>query len=387
MLHLAAPLFFGAFLSVPGVAQTPVRTRDASFAIVRYETGLTAGALTLYEAVVLATERATRSAYGLVSVFDDGRLSMQAGVEGARRSAAIAVDPRFSPLFTSIRGEVLVDAATTIQSGFMPTAQATGRARIRFERADQGAYAEIAVARAFDGRFWRNIMLGEAYAFVRRGTLEAALSATPMQLGTGDRLVDSEARVTWLRERAILGVSLGARGGEALRGNSAWGGLSATFPVWNELYATVNAGSYPADLIQNLPAGRYLAFGLRLPDGWLPPYRRPLLPAPPRPRRPELPVTARLALVVGPALDSTDIREIRVWAPGARVVEIMADFVDWIPVPLIRQDSGEWRGYYRVPPGLHRLNIRLDGSEMDAPVNWPLEQDEFIGMVALVMVR
>jgi hypothetical protein len=90
---------------------------------------------------------------------------------------------------------------------------------------------------------------------------------------------------------------------------------------------------------------------------------------------------------VGPALDSTNIREVRAWAPGATVVEVMADFVDWIPVPLIRQANGEWRGYYRIPPGLHRVNLRLDGTDLDAPVNWQLADDEFLGKVALVLVR
>jgi hypothetical protein len=92
-------------------------------------------------------------------------------------------------------------------------------------------------------------------------------------------------------------------------------------------------------------------------------------------------------MVTGPALDSTNIREVKVWAPGARVVEIMADFVDWLPVPLIRQPNGEWRGYYRISPGLHRVNVRLDGVELDAPLNWPQERDEFLGAVALVLVR
>lgn len=373
-------------LPAAGAAQVPVRTRDASFAVVRYETGLTAGALTLYEAIALANERATRAAYGLVSLFGDGRFSMQAGLEGARRSAPIPLDGRLGGMVTAIRGEVLLDAATTIQTGFMPTAQATGRARIRFEGTEQGGYAEFAVSRAFDGRFWQTVVQGEAHVFARRGTAEAALTVTPVQLGLGDLLFDSEGRVTWVRGRAILGASLGIRYGEALRGNSAWGGVTATVPVLGDLYLTANAGSYPADLVQNLPAGRYLAMGLRLPGGWLGPYRRPPIRPPPPPRMPDLPVTERLALVMGPALDSTNIREIRVWAPGARVVELMADFVDWIPVPLIRQPGGEWRGYYRVPPGLHRLNLRLDG-ELDAPVNWPRDPDEFAGLVALVMVR
>jgi hypothetical protein len=98
-------------------------------------------------------------------------------------------------------------------------------------------------------------------------------------------------------------------------------------------------------------------------------------------------VSLRLAMVTGPALDSTNVREVKVWAPGARVVEIMGDFVDWLPVPLIRQANGEWRGYYRISPGLHRVNVRLDGLDLDVPMNWPREKDEFLGMVALVLVR
>ena len=98
-------------------------------------------------------------------------------------------------------------------------------------------------------------------------------------------------------------------------------------------------------------------------------------------------MSLRLALVPGPALDSTNIREVKVWAPGARAVELMADFVDWIPVPMVRQPNGEWRGYYRIAPGLHRLNVRIDGADLDTPLNWPVDKDEFLGTVALVLVR
>lgn len=360
---------------------------DASFAVVRYETGITSGALTLYDAAVLANDRTTRAAYALGSLFQDGRVSMQAGLEGSRRTAALPAAAGFAPWFTSLRGEVLFDATTTIQTGYMPTAQFTGRSRVRFERTDQGGYAEAAVSRAFDGRFWQTVVQAEAYAWARRGDVEAAVTATPMQLGVGDLLMDSEARVTWTRGRLLLGSSLGMRAGEADRGVSVWGGLTATIPVMENLSMTANIGRYPADLVQNLPAGRYVAVGFRLPHWGFPPYRLPPLPPPPPPRMPELPVTERLALVIGPALDSTNIREIRIWAPGARVVEIMADFVNWVPVPVIRQPNGEWRGYYRVAPGLYRLNIRIDGTGLDAPMNWPRERDEFLGMVALVRVR
>jgi hypothetical protein len=355
---------------------------------VRYETGLTRGALTLYDAVVVANERSSRAGYSLISIFDDGRFSMQGGLEGAKRSAAIPVIPQLAGLFTAVRGEMLLDATTTIQTGFMPTAALTGRARVRFERDDRGAYAETAIARAFDGRFWQTVFMGEASAWFRRGGMFASLKTTPMQLGLGDLLVDTEGQAEWFTGRGIINSSLGIRLGEALRGNTAWGGLTVTWPVLVDAWATLSIGSYAADLIQNLPSGKYAAFALRLPNGRLPAFRRPPpLPPPPPPRTPDVPVSFRLALVTGPGLDSANIREVRVWAPGAQVVELMADFVDWIPVPLIRQANGEWRGYYRIAPGLHRLNIRIDGVELDAPENWPREKDEFQGTVALVLVR
>ena len=385
MFHLVAPLFL--CLTSAAFAQAPVRTRDASFAVISYDNGPTAGAFTIYDGTSLVTERTTRAAFGLASLFGDGRASLQAGFDAARRSAALPAWPVLGSLVSTVRGEMLVDATTTIQSGFMPTAELTGRARVRFERVDQGGYAEVAIARAFDGRFWQTVLQGEAFAFVRREPVEASLTVTPMQLGFGDLLADTEGRMTWTRGRSLFGMYVGVRGGEALRGGTAWGGVTATVPVWDELFITASVGSYPADLVQSLPAGRYVAIALRLPEGRFPPLRRPPLPPAPPPRRPELPVTARLAMVFGPALDSTHIREVRAWAPGANVVEIMADFVDWIPVPLIRQPNGEWRGYYRIPPGLHRVNLRIDGKELDAPVNWPLAYDEFLGTVALVLVR
>ncbi len=386
--HLAAPLFAGLLGPVGAHAQTPVRTRDASFAVVRYDGGLTAGALTLYDAVIVANERASRAGYSLISIFGDGRVSMQGGLEAARRSAAIPLIPQLAGLFTAVRGEMLLDAATTIQTGLMPTAALTGRARVRFEKDDRGAHADAGVARAFDGRFWQTVLMGEASVWFRRGGMFAALRTSPMQLGVGDFLVDTEGQADWFMGRGIVSSSLGIRVGEAQRGNTAWGGLTVTWPVLVDAWATLSVGSYAADLIQNLPSGRYAAFALRLPHGRLPAVRRPPLPPPPPPpRTPDLPVSFRLALVTGPALDSTNIREVKVWAPGARVVEIMADFVDWLPVPLIRQPNGEWQGYYRITPGLHRLNVRIDGVELDAPLNWPLEKDEFLGTVALVLVR
>ena len=386
--HLAASLFLGLLGPVVAHAQAPVRIRDASFALVDYQNGLTAGALTLYDAVMATNDRSSRSGYSLLSLFDDGRISMQGGLEASRRTAALPVARHYRGLFTSMRGEMLVDAVTTIQTGFMPTAALTSHARIRFERDDQGGHTDLAVSRAFDGRFWQTVVMAEGRVWMRRGAVFTGLRTTAMQLGVGDMLADNEGVLEWVAGRGVVSSSLGVRLGEAERGTRGWGTFTVTWPVFLDSWATLSLGSYPADLVQSLPAGRFMAFALRLPNGRLPTvHRPPPLPPPPRPRTPDLPVSLRLAMVTGPALDSTDLREVRVWAPGASVVELMADFVDWIPVPLVRQPNGEWRGYYRIAPGLHRVNLRLDGTDLDVPENWPQEKDEFLGTVSLVLVR
>jgi hypothetical protein len=269
----------------------------------------------------------------------------------------------------------------------MPTLEVQARTRVHFDHVARSTSLGAAIARTFDGRFWRTTVLGEASGWARTGTTLFTLQSTPMQLGIGDFLVDNEASAEWRRGTATVGFSLGLRVGEAQRGTVGWGGTTLTWQARDDLWMSVSLGSYPADLLQSLPGGRYAAVTFRLPNGRVPPLRRrpALPPAPPQPD--PLPVTERLAMVIGLPLDSLHLREVRVWAPGVRTVELLADFVDWIPVPLIRQTNGEWRGYYRVSPGLHRVNLLLDGQELDVPVNLHRQVDEFGTAVGLILVR
>jgi hypothetical protein len=209
-----------------------------------------------------------------------------------------------------------------------------------------------------------------------------------MQLAVGDLLYDTQADVEWRRGSTIIGGAAGIRLGESQRGTVGWGAIAITWPARSDLWMSVSVGSYPADLIQGLPGGAFTAVTMRLPNGKLPPLRLPPPPPPPRPVPPSLDFTQRLDLVIGFAVDSADLREIKVWAPGVERVELMADFVDWVPVPLIKQSTGEWRGYYRVSPGLHRLNLRLDGKEIDVPSRLARFEDELTGaFVGMVIVR
>jgi hypothetical protein len=367
----------------------PVRTRDVGFAIVAFNNGGTFGAITLNETAVLDRPTGAIVANGLVSLFQDGRWSLQGLLAGNRRSQPLEVRGPLARWFPTLQGELGLATLGTAQQDFMPTLQLTGQTRFHLTAETYGLRGGASLARTFDGVGWRTTVIGEGAGWwqpTERTTL--SLTSTPMQLQLGDLLGDNEAAVSWARGRSVYEVSLGTRLGEADKETVWWGAATATWPITPRFHFTASAGSYPVDLIQGLPGGRYVSVAVRLPDGKWPTRARPLrvLP-PPRPVRPELPTESPLALVIGPALDSLGIREIRVWAPGVRVVEIMADFVDWIPAPLIRQPAGDWQGYYYVTPGVHHVNLRLDGREIVAPLNLPTLRDEFNGTVAVIVVR
>ena len=75
------------------------------------------------------------------------------------------------------------------------------------------------------------------------------------------------------------------------------------------------------------------------------------------------------------------------WAPGNPLVELLADVTEWIAVPLVRQPGGEWQGYYRIPPGARRVNLRLNGAEVVVPLNVSAVDDEFAGRVGVLIVK
>lgn len=370
-------------------AQAPVRTRDVGFATVDYSNGLTLGALTLTETLALERPAGSLFATGLVSLFNDGRWSMQGGITGSRFSAPIAAGGILRPWFRAVRGELSLNSTSTAQQGFMPTLQLLSQARVHLLADRYALRGGAALSRSFDGFAWRTTVMGDAGGWARVGAATVSVTLTPMQLQLGDVLGDNEAAISWSRGRVTYDASLGIRVGEAQRQTDAWGSMTATWALRAGALATASVGSYPIDLIQGLPGGRYMAVALRLPTGGLKALRRaPVRPlAPPPPERPELPITERLALVIGPSLDSLSLREVRVWAPGIRTVELLGDFTEWVPVPLIRQPNGEWRGYYHVTPGIHRINLRLNRDEIDVPVNLARVKDEFSGDVGLIIVR
>lgn len=363
-----------------------MRSRDVGFAFVNYDNGLALGALSLNETLLVLRERSSTLANGLLSVFNDGRWSAQGTLSGSKLSPLMRAAPLFSPLFRSLQGEVALTANSSAQAGFMPTAQVAGESRLHLLGEHHEFRATATLARTFDGLGWRTTVLGEARGWLRRGSTTYSLATIPQQLAYGDALADWTSSVSWERGRTTWEITSGVRFGEARRGTTAWGTLNSVFPLREDVMAVVSIGSYPVDLLQSLPGGRYVAISLRLPEnGSI--FRRRVPPSPEPPARPDLPMDAGMALVIGVALDSANLREVRVWAPAVERVELLADFTEWIPAPLIRQPNGEWRGYYRASRGRHLINLRINGERIEVPSNLVRVDDDFNGTVGVVIVR
>jgi hypothetical protein len=390
---LAAPFFCATtFFAARAARAQATRTRDAGFAIVRFDEGgdRALGALTLNEGLFAQTARSLSFANALISLFDDARWSVQGTLAGARYSAPVAAPSLLSKYFRQYQGDFTLSASTTAQDGFMPTLHVVGEGAITHTAPRHALRTGIGLARTFDGGRWRTTVMGVSRFWMERGRARYALSATPRQLQGGDIIGDIESAFSWDGARGSYELSGGLRTGEVIIGKTTWGAFTASWPIPGDAFVALSVGSYPIDLLQSLPGGRYAALSVRVPPkGW--PFRGRPLPrvpvVPPPPVRPDLPTQFPLAIVVGEPYDSLYLREVRVWAPGNPLVELLADFTDWVPVPLVRQAGGDWQGYYRVPPGARRVNLRLNGNEVVVPLNVSAIDDEFTGRVGVLIVK
>jgi hypothetical protein len=346
--------------------------------------------MTLNEGIFAQSTRSLSYANALVSFFDDARWSVQGTLAGGRYSQPAPAPTVLKRLFPNYQGDFTLSASTTAQDGFMPTLHVLGEGGLTLTAPRHELRSAIGMARTFDGARWRTTVLSNSRLLIERGRTRYALTAMPIQLQAGDILSDVEGSLSFALARGVYEVTGGLRTGEGVVGKSAWGGFTASWPIIGGAYLAVSLGSYPVDLLQSLPGGRYAALSMRVPPkGWpiraRPVPRAPVVPPPPS--RPELPTQYPLAIVVGEPYDSLFLREVRVWAPGNPRVELLADFTDWVPVPLVRQPSGDWQGYYRVPPGARRVNLRLNGGEVVVPLNVSAVDDEFTGRVGVLIVK
>ncbi|HEU4524859.1 MAG TPA: glycogen-binding domain-containing protein [Gemmatimonadales bacterium] len=191
-----------------------------------------------------------------------------------------------------------------------------------------------------------------------------------------DRLALTDAVLSgrWRLRSFDFDATLGRRFSRSTPETLIWG-LSASRDLAPTLALVAAAGRAGSDPVTSVPGARYLAVGLRLKVG--------APTAPPLPARPA--VDASAPFRIGPALAAG--REIVIQAPRAQSVELAGDFTDWKPVSLSRWGPDWWRTLLAIPPGLHRLAIRIDGGAWRAPPGTRPVESEFGGQIAEVIVQ
>ena len=289
----------------------------------------------------------------------------------------------YLPFFRAMRGEVTLQATGSAQQGLMPTMHFLPQARIHFLDLQRGLWAGGGFGRTFDGEVWRTTLLGDLGLWARRGATVLSLSARPQQLQNGDLLADLAASIDRTLGKVSLSTNYGYRIGQSNRVEVGWVSVAATFPINERLLATATVGNYPTDLLQQLPGAKFLALSIRLPTRTRFQRRDDPVIARPQPNDPTDGIVLRLAAVDSSRL----VQVVRVRAPASDRVELMADFTEWEPVSLVRTPAGLWEITLPITPGLHRLNVRLDGGDWVVPTNLARVTDEFGSTVGQLLVR
>jgi hypothetical protein len=204
------------------------------------------------------------------------------------------------------------------------------------------------------------------------GQDSAGLPDTLVRKGVTD-YTELGSRAALRLSRYELGLALTQRMGSAAVRRTGWE-LSAVWWLAPSLGLVGATGHSLPQFGCTLPAARYGTLGLRLALGARSPKERP------RGGATEVKSGTVPTLVV--AGRRLTIR----WA-SARRAEVLGDFTDWKPQPLIPLREGRWTLPIALSPGVHHLNVRFDGGAWLVPSGAVAVDDGFGGRVGLVVLR
>lgn len=364
---------------VPAVHSQVSATFDAGIAAVKYDGFLGSGAASLTPSVRWDHPRGHGyvSARGTYLRFESGNRSIDISASGSW----------FTPLARQWRGELGLGVGASDYASLVSFSHGVAEARIHLMDADRGGWVGTTVGQASFGAGARPV------AVVAMGVW--LLHSNVTMYASLDRSFVGDTAYTDLRSSARLqhaGVSLeGTLGTRMLSrgaGRGVYGEGSVTLTLGRRTAVVLSAGRYPTDVVTGSIAGRYVSAALRLGAIGI---RRPAVRT--RPAIPHsgtgsngstMPADARLEIDAS----REDGVRLTLYAPGAVAVEISGDFTDWRPVSLSRNPAreGAWEGTFRIPRGIHRINVRRDGGPWLAPAGTTRSADDFDGEVGVFLL-
>ena len=296
----------------------------------------------------------------------------------------------FTPTAHLVSGELNASSGGSAHWDGTRTAQSIALGRAHVDANSGGIWAGGGLGSAWDGFTMRAMTLGDIGAWTRIGGATLMATLAPTRIGDTLRYLDSELSARWMAAAFELRATGGFRSGDRFpssraNGNS-WGSASILAHVTPYAGIIFSAGTYPIDLAQGFPGGRYVNLSLRLTT----PSRRPAetqgglaevtsdgMPAAPR-------GIVSFELATAP---NGGRRVLRIQAPGAQRVEINGDFTEWKPLALSASGDGWWVAVLSLAPGTHQAMIRVNAGDWEVPPGLLALRDEFGGSVGLWIVE
>lgn len=360
-------------------AQRVLSSVDISQTTIRYADSVNATGASISPAFRVDWSRATLAASVDISALA-GKASMQGTI------APSVFTPRLGGVFAELAGSF---GGSTHEDG-THTGQMLAIGRGYYAPvANVGVWIGAGSGQTWDGVAWRGITQGEIGAWIDRSRLTTLVTVTPVRVSDSIRYSDLEVALRYPGTSFEIGGSIGARAGSSglVPGENqrAWGMVSATRWLSRRIAIVASAGSYPVDLTQGFPGGRFAAIAFRIAS---PNTRRVTEPAP------SINQSSTSASGADSPAASFEVRTtagnrrvIRMNAPNASRVEISGDFTQWQPVSLARGADGRWSVTQSIPRGTYQVTIRIDGGAWVAPPGLLASRDELGAIVGILTIE
>jgi AMP-activated protein kinase-like protein len=292
---------------------------------------------------------------------------------GEGRGALAAMLP-LRPGSNSLRLQLAgAGGGTSTGTGYR-SATAEGGATLHWSSRRGGVWAGVGAASAWASTpgTWISAFQPTAGAWIRPGVVTLSAGWSPFRL-EGWWFNQVDGRLTAVTGPFEAEVYAGWRGAPAASGvkSANWAGGNVAWWATRWLAVTGSGGSYPSDLLQGLPRGRYVAVGLRLSTR----HRYPL----------PLASNSQIALFqsLGHAAESGVFR-FRV--PGASRVDVVGDWTGWEPMPLERGPDGSWVMRAKLSPGTYRFSLVADGDRWVLPEGYDGVDDGYGDKVSIIVI-
>jgi len=350
-------------------------TVDFGASWVDYQGFLGSGALYITPTLRYNTANVSLGASGSYVVFESGNRILQGLGAAAWRTR----------LTDRLRAEFSGSAGINVYADNPGYGHLLGRARLHYDRATSG--------------IWTGAAAGQSYF--------GSTATTPLQLELGGWTVYRNLAVnailmrSWFTDTAYLDLvgtarwrdgsfrfegSLGLRTWSDGGGQGVYGELYMLVPLHGLVAAQIAGGRYPSDPIRGVIAANYVSVGLRI-EAFSTRGAAQRIAQTGYSRE----VGDPEALAPGEATLRVRSSSRRNWticvaAPGAESVELSGDFTDWRAESLRRTAPDCWEFTSPIPPGIYRVNVRLDGGRWLVPGGLRTEDDEFGGRVGILVI-